>query len=119
MLATSRSGALPEGSAAQFATRDEVLAEADHLVLAAPLTPQTRGIMNREAFGKIRNQYERAIWLYIHDFRLFKHALDATRAVMADGAGIGDVAADLYWIAGYTAAAVGLAVAGFGSKMIE
>lgn len=38
------------------------------------------GVANREAFGKIRNQYERAIWLYIHDFRLFKHALDARQA---------------------------------------
>lgn len=59
------------------------------------------------------------VFVTIGDVLPFKHALDATRAVMADGAGIGDVAADLYWIAGYTAAAVGLAVAGFGSKMIE
>jgi hypothetical protein len=38
------------------------------------------GVANREAFAEIRNQYERAIWLYIHDERLFKHALDARQA---------------------------------------
>lgn len=46
----------------------------------------------------------------------FKHALDATRAVLADGAGFGDVGADLVWVAGYTAAATVLAVATFGRR---
>lgn len=48
----------------------------------------------------------------------FKHALDATRAVMADGSGLGDVATDLYWIGGYTVAAVALAVGSFRRRML-
>lgn len=40
----------------------------------------------------------------------FAHALDATRAVMADGAGLSDIAVDLAWVAGYTAATVAAAI---------
>ncbi|MEN3976828.1 NAD(P)-dependent oxidoreductase [Emcibacter sp. SYSU 3D8] len=54
VLATSRSGTLPAGSAAQFATLDDVLAQSDHLVLAAPLTPETRGMMHRAAFARMK-----------------------------------------------------------------
>lgn len=54
VLATSRGGALPPGSAAQVATLDEVLAQSDHLVLAAPLTPETRRIINRETLAKMK-----------------------------------------------------------------
>ena len=47
------------------------------------------------------------------------HALDATRAVMLDGAGLGDIAADLAWVAGYTVAFVALAVTLFRRQMIR
>jgi len=49
----------------------------------------------------------------------FKHALDATRAVMADGAGYTEIATDLYWIGGYTLGAVLLAVTLFRRRMLE
>jgi ABC-2 type transport system permease protein len=39
----------------------------------------------------------------------FAHALDATRAVMADGAGLADIAGDLAWVAGYTVVTVAAA----------
>ncbi|RDE49464.1 MAG: hypothetical protein DVS81_16450 [Candidatus Accumulibacter meliphilus] len=35
---------------------------------------------NREAFAAICNQYERALWLYVHDPEVFKEALDARQA---------------------------------------
>ena len=36
-----------------------------------------------------------------------------------DGAAFGDIATDLYWVAGYTAGAVALAVVAFKRRMIE
>lgn len=57
------------------------------------------------------------VFLTIGDALPFKHALDATRAVMADGASLGDVATDLYWVGGYTVAAVALAVVVVRSRM--
>lgn len=47
----------------------------------------------------------------------FKHALDASRAVLADGAGIGDVSDDLLWVGGYAVVAVLAAVAVFRLRM--
>ena len=35
---------------------------------------------DREIFGAIRNQYERALWLYLHEPGVFKEALDARQA---------------------------------------
>jgi ABC-2 type transport system permease protein len=49
----------------------------------------------------------------------FKHALDAGRAVLADGAGLGDVGGDLAWVAGYALAAVALAVVAFRRSMAD
>ncbi len=49
----------------------------------------------------------------------FAHALDAVRDVMLDGAGFSDIAADLYWVLGYTVVVVGLAVAAFRHRMLE
>lgn len=50
----------------------------------------------------------------------FAHALDATRAVMADGAGLGEIASDLAWVIGYTlAAAAAAAVWLFRRQMIR
>jgi ABC-2 type transport system permease protein len=49
----------------------------------------------------------------------FAHALDATRAVMIDGAGFADIATDFYWVAGYTVVIVLLAVFFFRRKMLE
>jgi ABC-2 type transport system permease protein len=40
----------------------------------------------------------------------FAHALDATRAVMADGAGLADIAVDLAWVGGYTVVTVAAAI---------
>jgi ABC-2 type transport system permease protein len=59
------------------------------------------------------------VFLTIGDVLPFKHALDATRTVMADGAGLGDIAGDLYWISGYTIGAVALAVVTFQRRMRE
>lgn len=47
----------------------------------------------------------------------FSHALDAARAVMADGASLADVAADLIWVLGYTGATVALAIVLFHRQM--
>lgn len=49
----------------------------------------------------------------------FAHALDAARAVMIDGADLGVIAADLYWVLGYTAAIAALAVVTFRRRMYE
>lgn len=59
------------------------------------------------------------VFLTVGDALPFKHALDATRAVMADGAGYADIASDLYWVGGYTIGAVVLAVVVFSRRMIE
>ena len=59
------------------------------------------------------------VFLTIGDVLPFKHALDATRAVMADGAGLGDIATDVYWIGAYTMGAVALAVVMFQRRMRE
>lgn len=59
------------------------------------------------------------VFLTVGDLLPFKHALDAARAVMADGAGLDDVATDLFWIGGYTIGAVVLAVAVFRRRMTE
>jgi len=59
------------------------------------------------------------VFLTIGDVLPFKHALDATRTVMAGGAGLGDIAGDLYWISGYTIGAVALAVVTFQRRMRE
>ena len=47
------------------------------------------------------------------------HALDATRAVMADGAGPSEIASDLAWVTGYTLASVAAAVGLFRRQMIR
>ena len=59
------------------------------------------------------------VFLTIGDVLPFKHALDATRAVMADGAGLGDIATDVYWIGAYTMGAVALAVVVFQRRTRE
>jgi ABC-2 type transport system permease protein len=59
------------------------------------------------------------VFLTIGDVLPFKHALDASRAVMSDGAGVGDIATDLYWIVAYTIGAAGLAVVTFQRRMRE
>lgn len=47
----------------------------------------------------------------------FSHALDATRAVMADGAGLADIATDLAWVLGYTGTTMALAIVLFRRQM--
>jgi ABC-2 type transport system permease protein len=59
------------------------------------------------------------IFRTIGDALPFKHALDATRAVLADGAGVGDVAGDIGWIAAYAVAAVVAAIVVFHRRMLE
>ena len=49
----------------------------------------------------------------------FAHALDAARAVMIGGAGFGDIAADLWWIVGYTVVIVAGAILAFRHRMVE
>ena len=59
------------------------------------------------------------VFLTIGDVLPFKHALDAARAVMADGAGLSEIATDLYWIGAYTIGAVALAIVVFQRRMSE
>ena len=59
------------------------------------------------------------VFLTVGDLLPFKHALDASRAVMADGAGFADIAGDLFWIGGYAIGAVLLAVGAFRRRMLE
>jgi ABC-2 type transport system permease protein len=59
------------------------------------------------------------LFLTIGDALPFKHALDASRAVLADGAGFGDVAGDLAWVGVYAAVAAALAVVLFRRRMVE
>lgn len=47
----------------------------------------------------------------------FAHALDAARDVMVDGAGLGAIATDLYWVVGYSIAFFGLGVLAFRRRM--
>lgn len=49
----------------------------------------------------------------------FAHGLDAMRSVIIDGAGIGAIAADLYWIAGYSVGISVIAVLLFRRRMLE
>jgi len=49
----------------------------------------------------------------------FAHGLDAARAIMIDGAGFGDIAADFYWVLGHTVGIVALAVFVFRWRMSE
>lgn len=49
----------------------------------------------------------------------FVHTLDATRAVMVDGAGFGAIAADLGWVTGYALVTGVLAVVLFRRKMLQ
>ncbi len=49
----------------------------------------------------------------------FAHALDATRAVMVDGAGPGEIATDLAWVSGYTLASLALAISLFRRQMLR
>ncbi len=59
------------------------------------------------------------VFLTVGDVLPFKHALDASRAVMADGAGLADIAGDLYWVGGYAVGVVVVAVAVFRRRMLE
>lgn len=47
----------------------------------------------------------------------FAHALEAVRAVLLDGAGLGDIGGDLVWVACFTLGAVVAAVAAFRRRM--
>jgi len=55
----------------------------------------------------------------VGDWFPFAHALVALRAVMIDGAGVADIASDLWWVAAYAAAAAAGAVAAFRHRMVE
>jgi D-3-phosphoglycerate dehydrogenase / 2-oxoglutarate reductase len=53
VIACSRTpAALPEG--ARFAALDALMAEADVIVLACPLTPETTGLVGRERIGRMK-----------------------------------------------------------------
>jgi ABC-2 type transport system permease protein len=55
----------------------------------------------------------------VGDVLPFAHAIDASRAVMNEGAGFGDIASDVVWVAGYTLAVMVLAVVVFRRRMRE
>ncbi|MFW2383742.1 MAG: ABC transporter permease [Acidimicrobiales bacterium] len=59
------------------------------------------------------------VFLAVGNALPFKHALDASRAVLADGAGLGDIGTDLMWIGGYAVGASVLAVGAFQRRMLE
>lgn len=59
------------------------------------------------------------VFVTIGDLLPFKHALDATRAVMADGAGFGDVAGDIGWVTAYAFVSVIAAITIFRRRMVE
>jgi ABC-2 type transport system permease protein len=67
--------------------------------------------MDLEAIG--------GVFQSIGDALPFAHALDATRAVMIEGAGLGDIATDLAWVAGYTLGTAVLAVVVFRRTMVH
>lgn len=52
-------------------------------------------------------------------FLPFSHAVDAMRAVLIDGAGLGDITGDLAWVAAFTIGAVALAIGAISRKMAE
>ena len=55
----------------------------------------------------------------VGDWFPFAHALDAMRDVLIDGVGFSSIAADLYWVLGYTVVTAVLAVLVFRRRMIE
>jgi ABC-2 type transport system permease protein len=67
--------------------------------------------MDLEAIG--------GVFQTVGDALPFAHALDATRGVMLDGAEFGAIATDFFWVLGYTAATVVLAVLLFRRRMQE
>ena len=46
----------------------------------AGLADDIAGEAGKEAFAAIRNQFERALWLHIHEPKIFKEAIDARQA---------------------------------------
>ena len=96
------------------------------MVLGAVLTvAQTSGayalVLMLTIFGGAWFDLEEigGVFLTLGNALPFKHALDAMRAVMADGAGLGDIAGDLVWIGGYMIAAAAAAVITFRRRMLE
>ncbi|NNC76308.1 MAG: ABC transporter permease [Acidimicrobiia bacterium] len=55
----------------------------------------------------------------VGDLFPFTHAIDATRSAMVYGASFNVVASDVYWVFGYTAVVVVIAVVAFRRKMVE
>jgi ABC-2 type transport system permease protein len=49
----------------------------------------------------------------------FAHALDASRDVMINGAGFGDIAVDFFWVLGYTLVFLALGIILFRRRMVE
>lgn len=96
------------------------------MILGATLTvAQTSGayavVLLLTIFGGAWFDLEQigGVFLTVGDLLPFKHALDASRAVMADGAGFADIAGDLVWIGGYAIGAVLLAIVAFRRRMLE
>ena len=96
------------------------------MILGATLTvAQTSGayavVLLLTIFGGAWFDLEQigGVFLTVGDLLPFKHALDASRAVMADGAGFADIAGDLFWIGGYAIGAVLLAIGAFRRRMLE
>jgi len=54
VLAHSRSRPLPESAQLRYVDLDTLYAEADVISLHCPLTPQTKGMINREALAKMK-----------------------------------------------------------------
>ncbi len=54
VVAARRSGTSPGDPRVTLAPLDDVLAASDHLVVACPLTPETRGLLDDRAFAKLK-----------------------------------------------------------------
>lgn len=67
--------------------------------------------MDLEAIG--------GVFQSVGDALPFAHALDATRDVMVNGAGFGEIATDFYWVLGYTLVIAVLALVFFRRRMVE
>jgi hypothetical protein len=76
-------------SAIPVASRQKMEDLAERIVLLADgpgqdviegLADDIAGDDGKKEFGEIRNQFERALWLHIHEPKIFKEALDARQA---------------------------------------
>lgn len=91
------------------------------LLAAGPLSGAYTAILLLTIFGGAWMDLEEigGVFQRFGDALPFSHALDATRDVMADGAGFGAIATDFYWVLSYALVVAALAVGVFRRRMLE